>query len=281
MKKLIGLCALQLLAGCAQDEGGPTAPGGFADFNRQNADTTVALMDTLSAEPDAAIDSGFRGVVYEKQSDGGEMGPIAGASILFIPERGHCVFRTRSDAQGRYAIRLRPGRYYVRAQHPQYEPFTTCAGFYVVGQGAWRVGNIDMWRLGTCRCLADGTFGAASRFDPAGQSDQPPVVTLSLSQTEAQVGETIQVTVSGLDDAGLCAIWWGSALGCLPRTCESLWFSCGGEFAAAHTWSVVFTEPGRYVLFANARDVAYPRLGEAHQASEGTGMGCAELIVCE
>ncbi len=53
--------------------------------------------------------------------------------------------------------------------------------------------------------------------------------------------------------------------------------------ASAGVWEaapqIIDWEPGTLVLKANARDIEYPRPGEPHQASEGTGMASVTITV--
>ncbi len=67
-------------------------------------------------------------------------------------------------------------------------------------------------------------------------------------------------------------------MGCESGCGRAQFVDCAGADTCATEVTVTFRLPGRPVLFANARDGAYPD-GWPHQASEGSGMGCAEIIV--
>lgn len=91
----------------------------------------------------AMLDSGFRGQVYQRKSDGSIGQNIAGVKITFTPENGTRVKSvTSTDAKGFYSIELPPQRYVVTATHPDYDDYSTAPGFFVVTGKGFQTGNI-------------------------------------------------------------------------------------------------------------------------------------------
>jgi Histidine phosphatase superfamily (branch 1) len=76
--------------------------------------------------------SGLSGGVFVRPSGGGIGAPIANVALSFVREDGSAAFAAVSDANGRYAISLDPGRYYMLAGHPDYEDDNSAPGFAVV-----------------------------------------------------------------------------------------------------------------------------------------------------
>ncbi len=107
----------------------------------------------------------------------------------------------------------------------------------------------------------------------------PPEVIIDVTPSEASVGEEITITLTGHSKTGLNAIWWWGENTGLPEMDKAHWHGLSGEEDASHTWTVTFPAPGTYVICANARDIEYPSAGEAHQASEGTGIVCTEVVI--
>ncbi|MBA3052568.1 MAG: T9SS type A sorting domain-containing protein, partial [Candidatus Omnitrophica bacterium] len=101
----------------------------------------------------------------------------------------------------------------------------------------------------------------------------PPTISISVTPKEVkEVGE-ITVTVTGMDDKDLSAIWWWGVNAGDTELDKAHWYNCSGT-SATNMWTIDTSSlaPGTYKLGANARDKAYPVLGEPHQASEGDGI---------
>jgi phage replication-related protein YjqB (UPF0714/DUF867 family) len=91
----------------------------------------------------AMLDSGFRGQVYQRKSDGSIGQNIAGVKITFTAENGTRVKSvTSTGASGFYSIELPPQRYVVTATHPDYDDYSTAPGFFVVTGKGFQTGNI-------------------------------------------------------------------------------------------------------------------------------------------
>ncbi len=91
----------------------------------------------------AMLDSGFRGRVYQRKSDGSIGQNIAGVKITFTAENGTLVKSvTSAGASGLYSIELPPQRYVVTATHPDYDNYSTAPGFFVVTGKGFQTGNI-------------------------------------------------------------------------------------------------------------------------------------------
>lgn len=224
--------------------------------------------------PPVANDGGYCGVVVGSSFCGGEQVP--GAVITFIAEDGRHAFRTCSDEEGYYRRRLWPGRYHVIAEHPDYETYSTCCGFFIyLGEG-WQTGHVVLPSLGPI-CEE----GEKTTYDPDKALDKAPTAEIYATPDEVMVGEPVTITIVGTDDVELVTLWWGTTVGCLPNCRPAVFADCTGLTYCTQTWTMSFDAPGRFVLYANARDNMYPTPGEPHQASEGLGMGCAEFRVLE
>ncbi len=284
----VALClvaAAGLLIGC---QGDPAAPGGSGtggDTHRLRSGALLAgaggaAGDEIVEEVTEILPpphGGFRGTVAEAPLR--QWGPvIAGATLRFTPEHGGPRLRVVSGADGRYTAALRPGRYHVLVERVGYETYSTCAGFFVVRDG-WETGNVFLYPEGTCRCAEDGTIDGHPDYDPSAHVDAAPAVSIAVDPPVACRGQVVTVTVSATDDVGLDSIWWGLRLGCAPEMPPVAPVQAGGARSLTRQWRFTARTPGRHVLFAQARDTAYPTLGEPHQASEGAGMGCAELVI--
>jgi len=252
------LAAVSLLIGCEEDPGLPD----------------IQEMGATAVRPIPS--GGVQGFVAEAPLRPDDR-YISGAILRFTPEAGGLRLRTVSDAAGRYRAPLAPGRYYVQATHPDYEPYSTCEGFFVVGED-WNVGNLLLWPRG-CGCADDGTIGHRDLYDLTGQADAPPSVAIAVEPVVATVGQTVTVTLTATDDVGLSCFWWGNLLGCAHEMPPIPPAPADGARTATRTWQFTARTLGRHILWANARDVSYGTVGEAHQASEGRGMGCAELTI--
>lgn len=98
--------------------------------------SAAATTPAPAAAAEAAARQGFRGYVRARGAK------VVGAEIVFTSEDWTQTVRTKSDAWGRYQVDLPPGRYRVAATHPQYQPYSTGNGFFVVTPGVIGVGNI-------------------------------------------------------------------------------------------------------------------------------------------
>lgn len=117
-------------------QGSDAGPGGGED-NRPTGDGSSNTSDGSSNE-----NSGYSGVVLDRDSGVA----IDGARIIFEREDGNLRRETVSAANGAYRIELPAARYYVRAEHDEYETYTTGSGFFVAIAGSFQTGNIFMER---------------------------------------------------------------------------------------------------------------------------------------
>ncbi|MBN2407506.1 MAG: hypothetical protein JXJ19_07395, partial [Elusimicrobia bacterium] len=102
----------------------------------------------------------------------------------------------------------------------------------------------------------------------------PPDVNIAVFPSSVLRGEDIKITVSASDDKALAAFWWWGNCTGYENFDKTYWYYCSG-ISAEHTWTMSTYEllPGTYSLLANSCDSMYPTPGEAHQASDGSGLG--------
>ncbi len=111
------------------------------------------------------------------------------------------------------------------------------------------------------------------------QSDQPPTVNISIRPSAVKRGKNFTVTVHSRDDQGLESIWWFGEQTGDNNIDKAHRFDCNGKQSCAFNEIVSTQVIGNLMLLANARDLAYPTISEAHQASEGEGIACATVTV--
>jgi hypothetical protein len=87
------------------------------------------------------LDCGFQGHAYESKSDG-SWDPIEGVEITFVSEDGNVTKGVITDRNGFYRISLSPRRYVVTAVHPDFHPYSSSPGFWVVTGNGYQTGNI-------------------------------------------------------------------------------------------------------------------------------------------
>ena len=93
-------------------------------------------------EPEPVAASGFTGRVLARLADG-SIGPaIDDATLTFTREDGAVSADARSEASGRYAVSVPPGRYVVTAAADGFEPFDSSPGFYVLSGEALSTANL-------------------------------------------------------------------------------------------------------------------------------------------
>ncbi len=95
--------------------------------------------------------------------------------------------------------------------------------------------------------------------NPIRQKDNPPKVTIALSDAEIERGGTIQITVFATDDFGLDWIEWEGESGDRsspedPALALERRFECSAQPQCTNTWSVTPKGVGSYVIVARARD---------------------------
>jgi len=84
----------------------------------------------------------YTGFAYERNANG-SLGPqIPGVEVVFTSEDNSKVSTIVTDSIGQYKIALPAQRYYVEATHPDFEPYSTAPGFFVVQAGKTLTGNI-------------------------------------------------------------------------------------------------------------------------------------------
>jgi broad specificity phosphatase PhoE len=76
--------------------------------------------------------SDLRGQAFVRLPGGDIGAPIPAVSLSFVKEDSSASFSTTTDANGRYAINLEPGRYYWLATHGEFEDDSSAPGFVVV-----------------------------------------------------------------------------------------------------------------------------------------------------
>jgi len=74
--------------------------------------------------------------------DGYNGPPVPGVEVVFTSEDNSTVRTIVTDSIGHYRIALPAQRYYVEATHPDFEPFSTAPGFFVIEAGKTDTGNI-------------------------------------------------------------------------------------------------------------------------------------------
>jgi hypothetical protein len=222
---------------------------------------------------------GFTGVVQERLPDLSYGQLISDVLITFESEDGK-IKKTVVSQNGSYRIALPVGRYRVIASHPNYEIYTTGSGYFVVSSNSgFSTGNIFMNSPNGIICPSSGKFNKNQDRSFLKQSDRPPTVNISIHPSVVKRAQKITVTVSGRDDRGLESIWWVGEQTGDNHLDNAHSFDCYGKQICAFNETVSTQVIGNLILMANARDLAYPTTGEAHQASEGEGMACATVTV--
>jgi len=99
---------------------------------------------------------------------------------------------------------------------------------------------------------------------PIHQKDNPPKVTIALSDSEVERGGSVQVTIFAADDFGLEWIEWEGEAGDRgtpedPALALERRFDCGGQTQCTNTWTVTPKGVGSYVIVARARDLTGQR----------------------
>jgi hypothetical protein len=233
--------------------------------------TTSAVTETGS--------QGFTGVVRERLPDLSYGQLISDVSISFESEDGKTK-KTVVSQNGKYNIALPVGRYRVIASHPNYEIYNTGAGYFVVSKNSgFSTGNIFLNTQNGTICPSSKKNNKNSNKTFLKQSDQPPTVNISIRPSAVKRGKNFTVTVHFRDDRGLESIWWFGEQTGDNNIDKAHWFDCNGKQSCAFNEIVSTQVIGNLMLLANARDLAYPTTGEAHQASEGEGIACATVTV--
>ena len=89
-----------------------------------------------------AAATGYRGVAFERNQDGGIGTKLAGVVITFVSESGRARYTATTDSKGSYSINLPAARYRVTASLPGYEDYSSNPGFFVVTGKTYQTGNI-------------------------------------------------------------------------------------------------------------------------------------------
>ncbi len=114
---------------------------------------------------------------------------------------------------------------------------------------------------------------------PPGPAGTAPTVAISVSPPIVARGQPFTVQLTGADENGMASIWWwGDSTGD-PELNKAHWFDCGGAKSCTRSSTAATQAVGMLKLCANSRDVNYPSAGQAHQASEGAGIGCAAIQI--
>ena len=156
-------------------------------------------------------------------------------------------------------------------------------------------------------CEDPDNDGLPNYQDTDDDGDIAPTVSLTVNPATATAGEPFIITVTGTSPVGLAVVWWfGQNTGIMDATvtityppeptslskpcadvvnptkldrafCSPLFDAQQTVTSYSFTSSITINQPGTYRIGANARDVLYPIPGEAHQASEGTGIQVVEV----
>jgi len=117
----------------------PTRRRFFFKQARRFLSLACALALMLPVAP--ILGSGLTGQTSVALPDDGIGPAIARVALSFVKEGSTSAVTTTSDAGGRYAITLNPGRYYALATHRNFEDYTSAPGFVVVSGDAQQTAN--------------------------------------------------------------------------------------------------------------------------------------------
>ena len=101
--------------------------------------------------------------------------------------------------------------------------------------------------------------------EPVRLTDDPPKVTIRLSDDELDAGVPLQITVVGSDDVGVDWIEWEGEEARTDQATDDPTliavhrFECDGGPTCTNTWTVTPAGRGRYVIVARARDTTGQR----------------------
>ncbi len=214
-----------------------------------------------------ALASGYEGIVIDYDSGA----RISGVRIVFESVDGSVREVAYSDGNGRYSIDLPVNSYRVRASHADYRDYSTGSGLFVVPAARDVYGKHHNVAADTCRRplshksrAAWTSHGLHQRFGPQGRP----------------AGQAFSVYLEGTDDNDISSIWWWGHQTGDDELDKAHWHDCGGGPTCQQRWTVSVDVEGIHYLCANARDAAdYSYDGQAHQASEGMGIPCAEIEI--
>ncbi len=248
-------------------------------ISNKKAKITEQELPTVTPIVTETDSQGFTGVVRERLPDLKYGQLISDVLITFESEDGK-IKKNVVSQNGRYRIALPVGRYRVIASHPNYEIYITGAGYFVVSSNSgFSTGNIFMNFQNGIICPLSVNFNKNQDRAFLKQADRPPTVNVSIHPSVVKRAQKFTVTVSGRDDRGLKSIgWFGEQTGD-NNLDKAHWFDCYGKQICGFNETVSTQVIGNLILMANARNLAYPTTGEAHQASEGEGMACATVTV--
>jgi hypothetical protein len=102
------------------------------------------VSDAVFAIVVETYNCGYQGRAYET-TPGGWIG-IEGVEITFVSEDGTRTKRTITNGIGYYKISLKPQRYVVTAVHPDFHPYSSAPGFFVVTGNGYQTGNFFLTR---------------------------------------------------------------------------------------------------------------------------------------
>jgi hypothetical protein len=103
---------------------------------------TVAIDPEPVPDPDPVTNSGYQGFVYVKNADGSFIDiKIPYVLLTFTSEDGLHTYTITTTEYGYYKISLPVGRYYEKAEHPDYQTYTSAPGFCVVPDENYYTGN--------------------------------------------------------------------------------------------------------------------------------------------
>jgi len=113
-----------------------------------------------------------------------------------------------------------------------------------------------------------------------------PALSLDINPASVKAGEHFTLAITCESSVPLDSLWWsvassGNPLTYIPGTVDGV--ACNltqdqtldaakGMLNYNRTMSVNIDNPGEYVIKANARDILYPALGDAHQTSQAAGI---------
>jgi len=114
------------------------------NFFRCSAIFAISLMMCLAflSTDTIAATTGYQGIAYERTPSGSIGQKIPGVIITFVSENGQVRRTVVTDNNGAYRIDLTSGRYRVKAQHCDYDDYSSAPGFFVVSGTTYQTGNI-------------------------------------------------------------------------------------------------------------------------------------------
>ncbi|MFC1643544.1 hypothetical protein ACFL1F_00490 [Chlamydiota bacterium] len=87
--------------------------------------------------------------------------------------------------------------------------------------------------------------------------DSAPVVSIETDSKNYLMGEPVTITVMAESCAGLSGMWWWDSTTRTLMPTRLKWHSLKGEENATYSWTFTPAKPGKYIIYAKARDAQY------------------------